>query len=583
MGVGSQNKMLDLLGQAYQAVDDYEKIDELMDDINSYLFEDEGDAVVSKNLPEFAGFDPHLETHIGQLEKLMAKQANDDKIGLSMGSHAQMIFSNQGRVLTANSHTNRLFDGKSDGYLDDLPLSLDSVKTLKDLIREVSAGVQNLERIIYLQIEADGLQTAFGYCRSIPIGDDKMGLHVTLSIFEWSVAIFRSLENALGLSESEGLVLQGVLKGQTRLEIAQERGRSISTIKAQANAVLHKANCSNMNELANLCTSIAYVVGLSDKLVKNTKLSGIVDTPRQALRILPLADERKLAYYEYGDPNGTPVIYFHGFYQGPYFTDDMIRKFLNNGLRIIAPSRPYFGYTDPPKNEKDFVKTVNDDVVALVKHLKLGQNIIVAAHHAGGSFAFRFAKHFEQKITGMVMIGAGIPIEDVHIKYMSKNARMAAVASRHAPSLMRLLITLAVKNYKRNGLDAMLDKSYSESGVGGEDDLVLKNKFERPVLKQGMQHLVQQGAEAFVHDGRAQMLDWTAEFDAVNCRQTWVMGRHCPVMGAHFVSDYIGSKTNHSVEIIEDSGYNILFQSFDKFIEKLLEMRQADTVSIDVA
>lgn len=568
MTIESQNKMLNLLSQAYGAVNDVDKIDNLMAGINDYLFEDDHSTVL-KSLPDYAEFDPHLEQHIQQLNQLMSKSSTNDSTGLSMSKHAQLIFADDGQIITANSHARTFLNGQYTGYIDDMPFSVDGIATIKQLIMEISAGIQNIQRVIYLRVESEQSSSAFGYCRIIPIGGNKMGLHIALSYFEWSEAILLNLENALGLSTSEGLVLQGVLKGQTRLQIAEERGRSISTIKAQANTILQKANCSNMNELAHLCTSIAYVASLSDSQLKLQSKQQLVATPKQSLHMLPLKNGRELAYYEYGDPNGHPVLFFHGFYQGPFFLDDMKRKFLKQGLRIIAPSRPHFGYSHPPSEKSNYIDTVDDDMQALFAHLQLSEPLTIVAHHAGGSFAFRFAKKIQDQLQAIVLVGAGIPITDEHIKYMTNEARMASVASRHAPSIMRMFISLAIKNSRKKGMEAMLDKSYAQVKVSASDNQIMQDKTIRQQLLFGLQHLVEQGAEAFVHDGRAQMLDWTADYNAIKCKQTWIMGRDCPIMGAHFVEEYVTNRTNHSVEIIENAGYNILFQSFDLILESI--------------
>jgi pimeloyl-ACP methyl ester carboxylesterase len=54
---------------------------------------------------------------------------------------------------------------------------------------------------------------------------------------------------------------------------------------------------------------------------------------------ITLPDGRKLAYAEFGQPDGHPVIYFHGGASSrlePLLFDELINKF---GLRFIAPDR----------------------------------------------------------------------------------------------------------------------------------------------------------------------------------------------------------------------------------------------------
>jgi len=147
--------MLDLLDQAYSVSEDSTELDALLESASSYLFEDQKNAVIAKNLPRFADLDPHLESHISRLEDLIERRAGDEKLGLSIGHHAQMIVAANGQVLTSNDRAKDLFKGATDVFVDKLPLSHDSVTALREITREIAAGVQSLERVIYFQVETD--------------------------------------------------------------------------------------------------------------------------------------------------------------------------------------------------------------------------------------------------------------------------------------------------------------------------------------------------------------------------------------------------------------------------------------------
>jgi len=63
---------------------------------------------------------------------------------------------------------------------------------------------------------------------------------------------------------------------------------------------------------------------------------------------IKLRDGRKLGYAEYGDPNGRPVLHFHGFpssrYEGCRTASDEIATRLR--ARVIVVERPGFGLSD---------------------------------------------------------------------------------------------------------------------------------------------------------------------------------------------------------------------------------------------
>ncbi|ELR02768.1 hypothetical protein GMDG_05712 [Pseudogymnoascus destructans 20631-21] len=60
-----------------------------------------------------------------------------------------------------------------------------------------------------------------------------------------------------------------------------------------------------------------------------------------------LPDGRQLGYTEYGDRNGTPLLYFHGYPScrlGAYAIDDIARR---QHTRLLALDRPGFGLSTP--------------------------------------------------------------------------------------------------------------------------------------------------------------------------------------------------------------------------------------------
>ncbi|BCX48146.1 alpha/beta hydrolase [Haloferula helveola] len=60
-----------------------------------------------------------------------------------------------------------------------------------------------------------------------------------------------------------------------------------------------------------------------------------------------LPDGRKLGFAEYGDPQGIPVLFFHGWpssrFQAAYLDHDASKR----GIRLLAPDRPGVGLSDP--------------------------------------------------------------------------------------------------------------------------------------------------------------------------------------------------------------------------------------------
>jgi pimeloyl-ACP methyl ester carboxylesterase len=82
-------------------------------------------------------------------------------------------------------------------------------------------------------------------------------------------------------------------------------------------------------------------------------------TGSDAPRRIQLSDGRALAYSEYGDPNGRPVFYFHGFPScriEARVAHETAQRF---GVRLIAIDRPGFGGSDA-KDDREIADWPND-------------------------------------------------------------------------------------------------------------------------------------------------------------------------------------------------------------------------------
>ncbi len=114
-----------------------------------------------------------------------------------------------------------------------------------------------------------------------------------------------------------------------------------------------------------------------------------------------LPDGRALSYSEYGDPSGTPVLYFHG---GPGSRFDG-RIFANaartTGTRLVASDRPGFGCSDfqPHRTLLDWPA----DVTSLADALGFDR-FAVMGWSEGGPWALACASAIPERLTAAMTI-----------------------------------------------------------------------------------------------------------------------------------------------------------------------------------
>jgi len=121
-----------------------------------------------------------------------------------------------------------------------------------------------------------------------------------------------------------------------------------------------------------------------------------------------LTDGRRLSFAEYGDPNGTPVFAFHGVIGSRLFwslcDDDAAKR----GIRLVAPERPGFGYSDFQR-DRDLLDWPAD-VRALADHLDV-ERFGVVGFSGGGPHALACAHLLPARVRGVSLVSTVTPPE----------------------------------------------------------------------------------------------------------------------------------------------------------------------------
>lgn len=82
---------------------------------------------------------------------------------------------------------------------------------------------------------------------------------------------------------------------------------------------------------------------------KHTYLAG--SDPARS-RVFKLNDGRKLGFVEYGNPQGKPLFFFHGWPGSRFSGKETDKAAKNIGVRIISVDRPGIGLSDFKKDRQ---------------------------------------------------------------------------------------------------------------------------------------------------------------------------------------------------------------------------------------
>lgn len=163
---------------------------------------------------------------------------------------------------------------------------------------------------------------------------------------------------------------------------------------------------------------------------------------------MKLRDGRRLAFAEYGKPDGIPLFLFHGT-PGCRILPRLETAVwvAENGFRVIVPDRPGYGLSDPaPKRTiADWAKDVEE----------LADNLGMARYHVaggsgGGPYALACAIHSPERVLSATLFCSGGPPEVMAVsKEMILGNRIAFLLARHAPFVLRGVFAVNAKAAKK--------------------------------------------------------------------------------------------------------------------------------------
>lgn len=160
-------------------------------------------------------------------------------------------------------------------------------------------------------------------------------------------------------------------------------------------------------------------------------------------RSVTLGDGRALAYAEWGDPSGTPVLFFHGSQSSRLerHPDDSIARARN--VRLITIDRPGHGLSDfqPDRTLLDWP----GDAAALADALGLDR-FAVMGMSAGGPYALACALKMPERLTSATIIASAAPLDVPEVRaHLPRQLKTMFGVAHIAPWLVSAMLSRARK------------------------------------------------------------------------------------------------------------------------------------------
>lgn len=125
------------------------------------------------------------------------------------------------------------------------------------------------------------------------------------------------------------------------------------------------------------------------------------ETISRSSQRIKLPDGRHLGYAEWGDPQGSPILLFHGTPGSRYFRHPEESIITSQGIRLIVPERPGYGLSDfqPERKILDWA----DDVLALADAIEL-ERFGIIGYSGGGPHAAACALRIPHRLNGVALV-----------------------------------------------------------------------------------------------------------------------------------------------------------------------------------
>lgn len=121
---------------------------------------------------------------------------------------------------------------------------------------------------------------------------------------------------------------------------------------------------------------------------------------------MTLSDGRQIGYAEYGDPNGFPIFFFHGFPGSRLQAEDFHNVAYTKNCRLFGIDRPGMGLSSA--NNHHSLLSWADDIKQLADFLNIKKFSIIA-HSGGAPYAFACAYKIPQRISHIALVSAMPP------------------------------------------------------------------------------------------------------------------------------------------------------------------------------
>jgi pimeloyl-ACP methyl ester carboxylesterase len=269
-----------------------------------------------------------------------------------------------------------------------------------------------------------------------------------------------------------------------------------------------------------------------------------------------LRDGRRLAYCDWGDRDGRPILLCHGAPGSRVFGPDAATT-AKAGVRLITADRPGYGRSDPLPDRR--ILDWPADVEELTGALGVAE-FDVAAHSSGGPYALACAYQLPERVQRVALISCVAPFKvsgsggaDEDLTRLARNdvAQAAREVARSAAWLVE-------------APERFLDLPRPEA-----DRQLLTDPDIRSMFAATIREAVAQGTDAYGWECAVERLPWGFALDEIK-PPVWIFqgeqDRSLPPSQARVLADVLPGNT---LRVFPDQGHGLILARWAEILRDL--------------
>lgn len=514
--------------------------------------------------------DPEIDAHVSRARVFLDRyEATRSAGGLrdlldDIPRAAAFVSDGGPRITACNRPAARAFGLQEGGPVTALPFDAEDIGTLQAAIRKVASGRAEQSLTLRIRSSVTGSPVILRIAR---LEEKGLALVLSTELF-WPDDFGQTVQEAFGLTAAEVDIVRGITLGLPLKDIAEQRGRSIETVRTQLRSILAKTETHGQSELVRV------VLGLME--VTQIPIGAAPPGVTGALRPISFQQVkgpagRRLEYIEFGDPKGAPVLYMHLDYGLIRWPAEAERQAALRGLRIVVPVRAGYGRSELHGRGTDHIQGVAEDYAAVLDHLGIEAAAVISLG-ADLRFALALANQRPGLVTGILGCAAQLPLRSAaQYDRMDKWQRFILANARYAPKVLPFLVQAGFSLARRLGKD----KFFMQVNGGSAADMeTFADPQVREAILLGSDVCLadrKSAHEAFTRECISSERDWSDLIRAVRVPVHLLQGDQDPQTPVQTIHELMGDYPALKVEFLPQTGQLLFFKEWRYVLDRIAQ------------